>query len=632
MSRIAHIDGLRALAVLAVLAFHLGLSAFAGGFVGVDVFYVISGYLITGMILRDLDRGKFGFLRFYSRRAVRLLPALFVTVALCLPLSALLFTPADMESFAHSAIASVFAYSNFLFWWQSGYFDAESITKPLLHTWSLSVEWQFYAVWPALLWATARFNRRLVLPVIVLATAISLTLVWWYRADPQTVFYLMPFRIFQFGIGAIVLWLPVPGRLAEPLLAAGLALIAYSVFGPAIGLWPAVGAALAIYAGSARFLGAILSNPVAAYVGRISYSVYLVHWPMIVFWRYYVDRAMTHPEMAVLSALSLLGGAALYHAVEKPFHEKRILDKGPRWVAPAALVASLILISGPALSATDGWAWRIAPENLAKVRDPAKFHKEEFGGAGFEANTPIILGSGTPAFILAGDSHGQHFAYGLDKVLKDQGRSAKALFDNGCFIAPGLTRFGTSKPDHDACAAEYPRLLAMMKGNDLPLILASSWLTYRSNTGPIGGKAQRFKTDTEYRAFIFSKILEIKKDAGSRPIYLVGDVPGSGSGGGIIGCILRPTMAQKHCIDASAVKADTLPIFSFNEAMKSFAATSGMQFVDSFDVFCQSGECPSIRDGQIMYSDAGHLSKAGSLAFAERFVAGFLPSPLAASN
>jgi hypothetical protein len=158
-----------------------------------------------------------------------------------------------------------------------------------------------------------------------------------------------------------------------------------------------------------------------------------------------------------------------------------------------------------------------------------------------------------------------------------------------------------------------------MSGNDVPLVLATSWLSYRSTIGPIGGKPVKFRTDADYEAFIFGKLDEIRKDAGRRRIVLMGDVPGSGDAEGISDCILRPTTAQKHCLEATEVDPSSLKIFAFNQAMKAYAIKNQIEYIDPFDALCHDNKCLSLIQGQIMYSDAGHLSKDGSTLVMRHF-------------
>jgi peptidoglycan/LPS O-acetylase OafA/YrhL len=197
------IDGLRALAVLPVILFHAGFDSFSGGFVGVDVFFVISGYLITTIILAELEQGKFSIVNFYERRARRILPALFLVMLVCLPFAWLWLLPIDMKDFSRSLIAVSVFVSNILFWRESGYFDTATELKPLLHTWSLAVEEQFYVVFPLLLILLWRLGRRWILVTLGLAFFASLALSEWATyANRSAAFYLLPTRGWELLLGA----------------------------------------------------------------------------------------------------------------------------------------------------------------------------------------------------------------------------------------------------------------------------------------------------------------------------------------------------------------------------------------------------------------------------------------------
>lgn len=269
------IDGLRALAVIPVILFHADFKPFSGGFIGVDVFFVISGYLITTFILTELEAGEFSIIRFYERRARRILPALFLVMAVCLPLAWLWLLPGDMLNFSQSLIAvSVFA-SNILFWQQSGYFDTEAELKPLLHTWSLAVEEQFYVLFPLFLILGWRFGRKWL--VLALAIVASLSLIMAQRravVNPAYAFFLLPTRGWELALGALVAFYfsRYPDSIYNPTLnqilsMLGLLLILFSIFafskstplpGP-YALVPTVGAALILlFAWPQTWVGALL--------------------------------------------------------------------------------------------------------------------------------------------------------------------------------------------------------------------------------------------------------------------------------------------------------------------------------------------------------------------------------------
>lgn len=301
----ADIDGLRAVAVLAVLLYHVGYTALPGGYVGVDIFFVISGFLITRLIREEVtSTGSFRFGDFYLRRVRRLFPALITTVALTFFAGALVLAPEHLESLGGAALSSIVPMSNIYFWGEAGYWDASKLTKPLLHTWSLAVEEQFYFVSPLLIVVAVRLGFASAL--IALLSLASLIAAQYYLAeDASAVFFLTPFRVVEFGIGALLAWFSWPRQLpnwsTHIASIAGLLLIAYAMlfyteqttFPGVAALVPCLGAALLIAAGPRSAVGRILATPPMVAIGLLSYSLYLVHWPLIVLVRYHLMRDFT---------------------------------------------------------------------------------------------------------------------------------------------------------------------------------------------------------------------------------------------------------------------------------------------------------------------------------------------------
>lgn len=315
------IDGLRALAVLPVMLFHAGFSGVSGGFVGVDVFFVISGYLITGILISEQAAGTFTLTGFYERRARRILPALFVVLLACLPFAWAWLLPSDLKAFARSLAAAAISLSNVLFWRESGYFDTSSELKPLLHTWSLGVEEQYYMVFPLLLLGLARWRPRWTPYVLWAGAVLSLALAQWAALrQPSLAFYLLPTRGWELLAGALLAYYhsqPIPRlRQAAALNQAGsllgLAMMAYAMlrfdqhtpFPGVYALLPTLGAVLIIAcAQPGTWVGKLLATPVLVSIGLISYSAYLWHQPVLAFARYYL---MTQPRPEVMATLLLL--------------------------------------------------------------------------------------------------------------------------------------------------------------------------------------------------------------------------------------------------------------------------------------------------------------------------------------
>ncbi len=337
-----HIDGLRAIAVLSVVAYHYQLPGFEGGYIGVDVFFVISGYLISNLILTEINgTGNFGFAKFYARRIRRLFPALILTLAASLVCATLLFSPEQFEDFGRSLAAAAFSVSNILFWQESGYFDPHAHLRPLLHTWSLAVEEQFYLFWPALLWLLTRRNsgaKQFAALAVVGLLSMALNYLWVHgtvsREFSATIFYLTPFRMFELAIGGLAVFshrLPCHSRWAHDIaMALGLALIGLSVvsyndkmifpYWPA--LIPCVGALLLIISRDTRLLGGLLTNKLAVGFGLISYSLYLAHWPVLVFYKHYKYEALQPEELFGLFGLSVVLSVLMYKYIEQPFRKK----------------------------------------------------------------------------------------------------------------------------------------------------------------------------------------------------------------------------------------------------------------------------------------------------------------------
>ena len=389
------IDGIRAVAVGAVILFHLQLPWIQGGYVGVDVFFVLSGFLITGIIRRGALAGTFSFSRFYLRRIRRLIPSLVATVLATTVAAAFLLLPDDMIGFARSAVASLFSVSNVVFFAESGYWDSSSDLKPLLHTWSLGVEEQFYLLWPALVVVLVKLRARFAVALGVLSVVAFLAALWMFAVNPSAAFYLSPFRVFQFGLGALVGVLPLAGwrALRSPLvrdllLVAGLALIAYACLAytaetPFPGwraLPPTLGAMLLLAAGAGNGSGVlgrlVLENPVSVWLGRVSYALYLAHWPVIALYRYRTGLDLTVLEQLLLAALTVAGGAALHYGVERRFYQRHSdAENAHRRLTDgrfAARTAAISVTAGLVLTTAwlgSGWMWRypdlpLTPEQI----------------------------------------------------------------------------------------------------------------------------------------------------------------------------------------------------------------------------------------------------------------------------
>lgn len=447
MSYKPEIDGLRAIAVLSVLLFHLGVPVVDGGFSGVDIFFVISGYLITSILMRDLNEGSFSIATFYRRRALRILPALSLVLVVTLILGREVLLPSEMATLGQSIIAALLFASNIFFWSELDYFTPDAKENPLLHTWSLGVEEQFYILVPILLWLLFRYARRWLVPLFALSVVISFGLAAYaVEPMPRASFYLLPTRYWELGVGSLLAMLSTrftaTGLLAHGLGALGLALVGAGIFwltsdsifpGPWASL-PVFGAAALIAAGGQSFTGRLLSLAGPVWIGKISYSLYLWHWPLIVLWKLRTDPTLSALEMLCIGLLSIVLAALSTRFVEQPFRHlpKTLTNARVLWPSLAVLVLGSgigwglsqmpqALRSYPAqVVALDGYADYFDQPEFRSRWQYHRCHLDPRSGGfrAFDAEN-CLTQDARPTVLVFGDSHAAHIWRGLAEARPD---------------------------------------------------------------------------------------------------------------------------------------------------------------------------------------------------------------------
>jgi peptidoglycan/LPS O-acetylase OafA/YrhL len=448
VSHRSDIDGLRAVAVLVVVFGHLG-TRFTGGFIGVDVFFVISGYLISGMMMAEMARQEFSLAGFYERRVRRIIPALAVMVAVVSVLVYRLFVPLETVGFAKSLLATLFSVSNFLFWRESGYFDVASSLKPLLHTWSLAVEEQFYIFFPLFLLGLRRwFPSRIKAAILVTAAVSLIAAAIVLRHRPEAAFYFSPLRGWELLAGTILsqrYLRPIRTRLGRNLAsAAGLFLIVipaleYSDGTPFPGLAavpPVLGAALVIAAGEtgSSIVGRMLSWRPVVFVGLISYSLYLWHWPIIVFQNtaslFFPGVANNGRDKLLLLGVSLALGALSWRFVEQPFRKGPMRPNRSTLFWGSGVAVAGLAFAALAMVVTHGWPGRFPPEALPvlnytfKARTPGDRDwlcviEAEKQFSDLKQDGCLAPPDGRPSAFVIGDSHAGVVWPGLARVYPD---------------------------------------------------------------------------------------------------------------------------------------------------------------------------------------------------------------------
>lgn len=655
------LDGLRAVAVLGVVAFHLGMKDAPGGFTGVDIFFVISGYIITRMIASQVNDNNFRFGQFYIRRARRLIPALIVVTIVTLAASFFILSPDHFKNASQSAIYSTLSVSNFLFWLQSGYFDPGKFTKPLLHTWSLGVEEQFYLVWPLAIFVLLRLTRTLSMfryLLIFIAGALSFTgMLLVQKHDAGAAFYLSPFRMWQFCAGGLLAFIhPAlqPSKRSSRLLIGqslaficGLFAVGYSFYCVSSNGYPGL-SSLIPTAGAAALLlslGSPLSRNILgfwpiAFIGRISYSVYLVHWPLIVLYMY--PRARLSPiEMAYLAAVTFLLATCLYFLVERPLRSPWRHDASNETTTVIAALSSLafaISVFSAHVWAQGGWDWRLSKDVQERVkfmrRANTNYNCRNLNVDWSNAACQFGDNTKTPSRLIIGDSHAGRLAAGIYEATKrtddDTGLLVKKL---GGLPFTGAVTYVDGDPRKERDGVDQEIDYAATWQGDLVILHGFFEYYWWGNTSYpgyptrlVGTRQEAPKSIQESQEYFRNSAQETFKrlSKSTASVVVVGSVPNSGIN--MRECMQRPsfflTFEQMLESCQGITRDETVArTKAVNSILRTEAEAAGLIFVDPLDVFCpaESDECERIWNESFIYDDDNHLSLVGSFLLA-RFV------------
>jgi peptidoglycan/LPS O-acetylase OafA/YrhL len=639
------IQGLRGVSVLAVMIFHLGVRL-PGGFVGVDVFFVISGFLMTGIIAQEFtERRTLSFAAFYSRRIRRIFPALLVMILATTALGYVLLLPGDYKELAQSGLYAALSLGNVFFYLSTGYFDIPAESKGLLHTWSLGVEEQFYLIWPlvmvGLLSVTRGRRAAMAWLLVSVVGAGFLVSVYGVLTNPKAAFYLLPARLWELAAGGVLVFAPqFRTRWRDELLpAAGLGLIIGSVFllspewlFPGWNALPAVlGAALIINPASAPSRAArVLSFQPLPFVGTISYSLYLWHWPLIVFWRQYRSgAALTLADAAILAAASVLIAFASWRWVEEPFRKplpvKATLSLGLGAAAVAALTFGVVQ--------EDGFPGRVAArvQALSSLKTMWDWSCPAPGPRDVECAVGVDWRSATRKGVVWGDSHAEHLLPLLDAAGRETGRSI-ALFGDcpPIFHDGGLRRYIPASPDYDSSCAQRAHYIEILKSSPEIefVILAARWSAYLAVTYRNQGDARSVARGLELlKQGLEEFVAEIAPL--HRTIVLLGEMPQMGFDP--IPCVIsentrlwRDPGDLPHCraVTASIPRSSYLERLSATNAVLSSVAAAHPGVLTYFptDRMCPA-DCITSVAGEFLFRDGNHLRRNLSPEGVEKFVA-----------
>ena len=630
------VDGLRAVAVVAVILYHAGFNFFSGGYVGVDIFFVISGYLITFGLLGDLSSGKFTFTKFYERRVRRIFPALFFVMISCMPFVWYLQSPGQLREFSQSILAVTLFFSNHYFLSKTGYFGVNTDMVPLLHTWSLSVEEQFYVMFPVILlmlWRYWRVGLKVMIPVLSLLSLGAC--IWFETRNASLNFFSASTRAWELMVGAMVAIYRAPITrgwsativMHQILNFVGIGLIGIAVFGYTkstlypghYAIAPVAGTALLLlFCTSGTVLGRILSTKYFVGIGLVSYSAYLWHQPLFVFARHI---STTHLSSGTLAGLIMLTGALSYLSwkyIEKPFRQPGLISR--RRVMQLSIGFSLLfLILGFLGHRSDGFPNRFGQIGneliLSAVPSPKRLSCHNSGAFFLKPEQACRYFSEPATWAVLGDSHGVELAWALAEILRPNNEGVLHLTNSACppallfqadctlWIKDAVELLSTKNAPHTVVLAFRHSLhLYGDQVRSFPLIPAFN---------PVfsGELSPDMARDVYWKSF--SEIVQRLKSAGKN-VVVIEPIPELSSS--IDRFIFKRNAPGNELLeqrgvslawymlrnDAILKKFDSVPIFS------------NVLRVHSSDAFCDSVNCFAVLDGKAMYFDDNHLSVAGA--------------------
>ncbi len=633
------VDGLRAIAIIAVVLYHAHVPGFAGGFVGVDVFFVISGYLIIGLLFREFEQtGDLSLAGFFERRIRRLGPALVVVLLATLALGAVFLTPinGEQQGLAKSAIATVLLVSNLYFARHTGgYFDGPAEAQPLLHTWSLSVEEQFYLFWPLVLLIAGRFAlRHERAPALVITTTLlvlfALSLSWslWLTStQPQAAFFVAPTRAWEFAAGGLVFFAlrcgPTFSRHGGLLAATGLVAIGLSValfhrdmaFPGYPALLPVLGTAAVIF-GCAKAPRSVVTSclslhPVVA-IGLVSYGWYLWHWPLLSIARIHTLGEIGPLGIAALCILSLGLAALTYRYIEAPIRRKRVALMATRrgaFGAGAVAMAGIVVLSA-AFGSSAKLVWAREDSNITLSNALAAMRKVRLacwqphpyaGALLVHPDCDLPQGDGAPSILVWGDSHASSLVPMLATFATEHGTSVRIRFMPEC---PPLQNYmPTFAGVNHAPGCEHFNRDVLAEIADLRLrglstvVIAAHWWAYLQNP-----EAERSAQSGLKQTLAGLERLGVRTLVAAPVPEQPHEVPACLARRSVAECGVNREIAERQ-------RAQAMQLLD-----AAIMQSAHVHIVDPFPSLCDESYCAPIRNNVVLFSDAHHLTEAGSMA------------------
>ncbi len=610
------IDGLRALAVLAVLASHFGLHYFEGGYVGVDIFFVLSGFLITSIIRNKVEENKFSFKDFYLRRFLRIYPALVITIFFTLITGFFIFLPSDLENLGWSSLAANLSFSNIYFWQNMGYFDGAAIEKPLLHTWSLAVEEQFYIFFPPFFFIIARYCYSHLKVVLSVLFVVSFTLAAWSAYEKPTASFFLPItRAWELLVGSGLAIYDIKLRDANTkkfLSLLGIVLIGVSILGyteqtvfPGISaLLPTVGTALLVIGGDkhSSFMYSILTNRVVTFIGQISYSLYLIHWPLIVFAQYHLMRALSSFESVALFILCFLIATIMWRIIEVPFRSS-VANRPAKFTGVTLLIFITSFLLSMLFIETDGFEKSFPQRSLFKQEKPKVeletrcfFDLNERDFESVDKNLCRINSEEqvtSSKVVLLGDSYANHY---LTAFYNQLNLNEIGFYQIAAGSCPHLLYF---MPEERGCSS-FVENAAIWVTSTRPdkIILSANWWSYSRDPSLFSSLK---KTIRFYKAYDIDVIV-----IGVSPVY-----PSN-----VKNIAMREFRTKNEGERKYFIQFDE----QLDIRLKAAAEGSGATYFSVHSEFCQENVCKYGNANFLYHLDKGHFTYSGAKIVVEKLI------------
>ncbi|CAM6578747.1 acyltransferase family protein [Escherichia coli] len=598
------INGLRAIAVLTVVFFHFNREWLPGGFVGVDIFFAISGYLMTSIIFRGINNSSFSLIEFIKRRVKRIIPPLIIVIIASLGFGYLVIEPITYQLAGRHGFYSLLFLSNYIYNVENGYFDAGAATKIFLHTWSLSVEWQFYIAYPIIIYFICKIFSVNAAKTIVTCSFILLYLlgIYFTKIDQPSAYFMFYTRAWEMLAGGLAFLYPLSRNDNQKKLIqyAGLILIIiscvlFSERTPWPGhyaILPVLGSLLCI---AASYQYGILSSKPMQIIGSLSYSIYLVHWPILTISR----NAGIDINFLQYLITTLLFAAILYYLVE---------SRAKYWYAYVPVYLLALLASY--YVSLDGIMSRVDPQFQLTA---AQYHKKYYGGSGFltDGSVQMVNSSGEDAeFIITGDSYSRQYL----RYLKNDGHKFISIMRDGCFSYQDYMSKRDPQVDNE-CSMRYLNLVSMLeKYPNKKVVIIQSWGDYKNRLTPINNGAEEVTPENYYK-IVDTELSKIFKKWPNRKFYIVGS-NFTTNGNAVYDCLSKNSMnnwfTRTFVSSCDGVKTN-IPS-NDNYAMLQLAKKhKNVEFIDPNKSVCDKNSCVSLtKDGEPVLSDGSHLSFFGA--------------------